>query len=109
MVPPEFAEYFKRGRVKPPPFEYHAPVTLEDACVLLATLENAKVLAGGQSLIPMLNMRFAFRGHLVGINGIPDLDDDRRQDQDIVTIGKRSSGSVRSRSIRQPGPRCADL
>lgn len=72
--------------MKPPPFEYHAPVTLEDACVLLATLENAKVLAGGQSLIPMLNMRFAFPDHLVDINGIPDLGA-IVADRNLVTIG----------------------
>jgi CO/xanthine dehydrogenase FAD-binding subunit len=60
--------------VKPPPFEYHAPSTVEEACELLGSLEDAKVLAGGQSLIPLLNFRLARPAHLVDINRIPNLD-----------------------------------
>jgi CO/xanthine dehydrogenase FAD-binding subunit len=60
--------------VKPPPFEYHAPATVEQACALLASLEEAKVLAGGQSLVPLLNFRLARPQHLVDINRIPGLD-----------------------------------
>ena len=59
--------------VKPPPFHYHDPQGLDDALDLLAGLENAKVLAGGQSLVPMLNMRFALPDHVVDINGIDSL------------------------------------
>ena len=54
------------GRVKPPPFEYHAPATIDQACTLLGSLEDAKVLAGGQSLVPLLNFRLARPAHLVG-------------------------------------------
>lgn len=60
--------------VKPPPFEYHAPSTVEEACELLGSLEDAKVLAGGQSLIPLLNFRLAQPAHLVDINRLPRLD-----------------------------------
>jgi len=60
--------------VKPPPFECHAPATVDDACELLASLEDAKVLAGGQSLIPLLNFRLARPAHLVDINRIEGLD-----------------------------------
>jgi CO/xanthine dehydrogenase FAD-binding subunit len=60
--------------VKPPPFEYHAPATVEEACALLASLEDAKVLAGGQSLVPLLNFRLARPAHLVDINRIGKLD-----------------------------------
>jgi carbon-monoxide dehydrogenase medium subunit len=60
--------------VKPPPFEYHAPVTVDEACELLASLEDAKVLAGGQSLVPLLNFRLARPAHLVDINRIGGLD-----------------------------------
>ncbi len=60
--------------MKPPPFTYHAPTTLEEACSLLSSLENAKVLAGGQSLMAMLNLRFVFPDHLVDINKLPGLD-----------------------------------
>jgi aerobic carbon-monoxide dehydrogenase medium subunit len=59
----------------PAPFEYHAPKTMEEALGLLDELgEDAKVLAGGQSLIPLLKLRFANPGHLVDINKIKDLD-----------------------------------
>jgi CO/xanthine dehydrogenase FAD-binding subunit len=60
--------------VKPPPFEYHAPATIEQACALLFSLEDAKVLAGGQSLVPLLNFRLARPAHIVDINRIAGLD-----------------------------------
>jgi aerobic carbon-monoxide dehydrogenase medium subunit len=60
--------------VKPPPFQYHAPTTGEEACELLASLEDAKVLAGGQSLIPLLNFRLARPMHVVDINQVKFLD-----------------------------------
>ena len=60
--------------MKPAPFQYHAPATVEEACVLLASLEDAKVLAGGQSLIPLLNFRLARPQHLVDINRIEGMD-----------------------------------
>ena len=61
-------------RVKPPKFEYHGPATVEEACALLGSLEDAKVLAGGQSLVPLLNFRLARPQHLVDINRIGGLD-----------------------------------
>ena len=60
--------------MKPPRFEYHAPSTVDEACALLASLEDAKVLAGGQSLMPLLNFRLARPAHLVDINRIAGLD-----------------------------------
>jgi len=60
--------------VKPPPFDYHAPRTVDEACALLGSLEEAKVLAGGQSLIPLLNFRLARPSHLVDINRIDGID-----------------------------------
>jgi carbon-monoxide dehydrogenase medium subunit len=60
--------------VKPPPFEYQAPGTIDEACRLLAELEDAKVLAGGQSLIPLMNFRLARPAHLIDINRISGLD-----------------------------------
>jgi CO/xanthine dehydrogenase FAD-binding subunit len=60
--------------VKPPPFEYHAPSSIDEACALLGSLEDAKVLAGGQSLIPLLNFRLARPTHLVDINRVTGLD-----------------------------------
>jgi carbon-monoxide dehydrogenase medium subunit len=59
--------------MKPAPFDYHAPRTLEEATALLATLENAKVLAGGQSLVPMMNFRYVIVDHLVDLAKIGSL------------------------------------
>jgi aerobic carbon-monoxide dehydrogenase medium subunit len=55
--------------VKPPPFAYHRPSTREEVDGLLAELgPEAKLLAGGQSLIPILNMRLAAPAHLIDLN-----------------------------------------
>ena len=59
--------------MKPPPFTYHNPKTINEAVALLASLDNAKALAGGQSLMPMLNMRYAMPDHLVDLNEIGEL------------------------------------
>jgi aerobic carbon-monoxide dehydrogenase medium subunit len=56
--------------MKPPPFSYHDPETLGEAVSLLGRLENAKLLAGGQSLMPMLSMRYVLPDHLVDLNRI---------------------------------------
>jgi carbon-monoxide dehydrogenase medium subunit len=59
--------------MKPAPFEYHAPQHLKEAAELLASLPNAKILAGGQSLVPMMNFRYVIVDHLVDLGGIGDL------------------------------------
>jgi carbon-monoxide dehydrogenase medium subunit len=62
----------------PASFEYHAPTSLPEAIGLLGKLgqagEEAKILSGGQSLLPLLKLRFARPGHLIDINRIPGLD-----------------------------------
>ncbi|HEX9716593.1 MAG TPA: xanthine dehydrogenase family protein subunit M, partial [Actinomycetota bacterium] len=58
----------------PAPFEYHRPSSLDEALQLLSSLGEAKVLAGGQSLIPLLKFRFAAPAHLVDVNRVPGLD-----------------------------------
>jgi len=60
--------------MKPPAFAYHDPRTLEDAVALLGTLDNARIIAGGQSLMPMLSMRLAAPDHLIDLNRIAGLD-----------------------------------
>lgn len=63
------------GLMYPARFDYHRPATLDDALALLAEHgEEAKVLAGGASLIPLMKLRLAEPAHLVDIGGIPDLD-----------------------------------
>jgi carbon-monoxide dehydrogenase medium subunit len=59
--------------MKPPPFSYHDPRTVADAVALLGRLENAKLLAGGQSLMPMLNMRFVLPDHVIDLNRVDGL------------------------------------
>ncbi|WP_166355084.1 FAD binding domain-containing protein [Phytoactinopolyspora limicola] len=60
--------------MKPSPFTYHRPGTTEAAVGLLTELgTDAKVLAGGQSLVPLLNMRLAAPPHLVDINQLQEL------------------------------------
>jgi carbon-monoxide dehydrogenase medium subunit len=60
--------------MKPAPFEYYAPTTVEEALSLLAEHGyDAKVLAGGQSLIPMMNFRLVQPSVLVDLNNIPEL------------------------------------
>jgi carbon-monoxide dehydrogenase medium subunit len=62
--------------VKPAPFVYHAPKTLEEAVGVLAKVapEDGRVLAGGQSLVPTMAFRLARPAHLVDINRVAGLD-----------------------------------
>jgi carbon-monoxide dehydrogenase medium subunit len=60
--------------MKAPNFAYHRPERLDEAVELLRRLENVKLLAGGQSLMPMLNMRYVIPDHVVDLNRIPGMD-----------------------------------
>jgi carbon-monoxide dehydrogenase medium subunit len=73
--------------MKPPPFTYHDPRSIEDAVALLAEKENAKLLAGGQSLMPMLNMRFVLPDDVIDINLIDGLSYIREDGDDLVFGG----------------------
>ena len=71
----------------PPRFEYHAPRSLSEAVALLGQLgSEAKLLAGGHSLLPMMKLRFAEPAHLIDINRIPELRG-VREDGATVVIG----------------------
>jgi carbon-monoxide dehydrogenase medium subunit len=61
--------------MKPAPFRYHAPKTIEEAVATLAEVagEDGRVLAGGQSLVPIMAFRLARPAHLVDINGVEAL------------------------------------
>jgi carbon-monoxide dehydrogenase medium subunit len=68
----------------PRPFEYHAPTSTEDAIALLATHgADAKLLAGGHSLLPMMKLRFAEPAHLIDLGRIPTLKGIRRVGDEI--------------------------
>ena len=65
----------------PAAFEYHTPGSIKEATALLARLgDDAKVLAGGQSLIPLMKLRLSSPRHVVDINGIGGLDGVREAD-----------------------------
>ena len=90
----------------PPSFEYHAPATVDDAVALLGSLgDEAKILAGGHSLLPMMKLRFAEPRHLIDINNIESLKGIREQDGDIV-IGAMTSENalIASDLLRQKCP-----
>jgi len=71
----------------PPEFEYHAPTTLNDAVALLNQLgDEAKLLAGGHSLLPMMKMRFAEPPHLIDLNRIEQLRG-IKEAGGVITIG----------------------
>ena len=73
--------------MKPPRFDYHAPRTIDEAVALLARYGgDAKILAGGQSLMPMLNFRLSRPAALVDVNRIPALAYVREEDG-VVAFG----------------------
>ena len=70
--------------MKPPPFEYHAPSSLDEALSLLAEHgDEAKVLAGGQSLIPLMSLRLAHPAVIVDLNRVSNLSTIERRDGTI--------------------------
>jgi len=74
--------------MKPPPFEYYAPTTVEEALAHLAEHGyDAKPLAGGQSLIPMMNFRLAQPSVLIDLNNIPELSYIRPDKNGGVLVG----------------------
>jgi carbon-monoxide dehydrogenase medium subunit len=74
--------------VKAPPFTYHRPVTLTEALdILVEHGDDAKILAGGQSLIPLMGLRMGRPAHVVDIGHIPGLADITVDGGGSVTIG----------------------
>lgn len=59
--------------MKSAPFNYHRPATKSEALAMLGNLDNARLLAGGQSLVAMLNMRYVIVDHLIDINRVDEL------------------------------------
>lgn len=70
--------------MKPAPFSYAAPPTLQEALALLEAHEDARIIAGGQSLVPMMNMRIAQPELLVDINRIEGLSGVRLENGTLV-------------------------
>jgi len=86
--------------VKPAPFAYHAPKTIEQAVAILAEVapEDGRVLAGGQSLVPTMAFRLARPAHLVDINQVAGLDR-LLVEGDALSIG----ACVRHAAFHRPG------
>ena len=90
----------------PSAFDYHAPGTLDEAVALLERLgDEAKVLSGGQSLLPLLKLRLGDAGHLVDIGRIPGLDGIAEADGYLRIGGAaREADLERSDLIREKYP-----
>ncbi|HVH82339.1 MAG TPA: FAD binding domain-containing protein, partial [Stellaceae bacterium] len=90
--------------MKPAPFSYHRPTTLGDALALLTELapHDGRVLAGGQSLVPIMAFRLARPAHLIDINAIAALDELAIRN-DRLCIGARVRHSAFDRPVCQ-GP-----
>ena len=70
--------------MKPAPFDYHAPTTVDEAVALLAEHgDEAKPLAGGQSLVPLLALRLTRFGHLIDLNDVASLSSVARQGDEL--------------------------
>src|SRR5437868_3617792 len=92
--------------MKPAPFEYHRAGTLDAALALLARYgETAKIIAGGQSLVPMLNFRLLKPEHLIDVNGLADLASIRVAD-DSAELGAlvRHADLARSSAVKDACP-----
>jgi len=68
----------------PAPFDYHRPSTLDDAIRLLAQNDDAKVLAGGHSLLPAMKLRLAQPRTIIDLGGVTDLSYIREQGGQIL-------------------------
>ena len=86
--------------MKPAPFEYTRPATLDEALEALAR-DDAKVLAGGQSLVPALNMRLLRPAVLVDVNRIAGLDSVETTDEAVVlgAIVRQADAQVQSHPV----------
>jgi carbon-monoxide dehydrogenase medium subunit len=86
----------------PPSFQYHAPGSVDDAVALLNELgDEAKLLAGGHSLLPMMKLRFAEPEHLVDINNIESLKGIREENGEIVIGAMTSENALISSELLQ--------
>ena len=87
----------------PGPFSYHRPATVADAVKLLSTLgDEARPLAGGHSLVPMMKLRLATPEHLVDLHGIAALKGNNAQEMEgfgVVRLGIEDSAIERLRGV----------
>lgn len=91
--------------MKPAPFDYVRPGSVAEACELLAADEDARVIAGGQTLVPMLAMRLARPARLVDVLRLPELSG-IREDNGSIVVGAttRQAFALNSPLIRKSVP-----
>jgi len=97
--------------VKPAPFTYHRPETRSEVDALMAELgPEAKILAGGQSLIPIMNMRLSSPAHLIDLNHLHDERAEPALTDGRVTVGPlvRQSSAERSELVTERVPLLAE-
>jgi len=93
----------------PAAFDYHSPGSLAEALELLGRYDDAKVLSGGQSLLPLLKLRLGSAGHLIDINRLPGLEY-IKEEGGFLKIGGRTRETALERSdiVRAKYPILAD-
>jgi CO/xanthine dehydrogenase FAD-binding subunit len=101
---------YKRDDLKPAAFEYYRPETIDDALVLLSKVgDDGRILAGGQSLVPLMNFRLAQPGHVIDINFIKGFDHIRSENGQIqIGCLARQSRVLEDPFIRERCPLLAD-
>ena len=94
----------------PGKFEYHVPANISDALNMLAEYENAKFLAGGHSLLPMMKLRFAEPDHLIDLKAISELKGIRLEN-DTIHIGAMTTENdlIASELLQQHCPLIVDV
>jgi CO/xanthine dehydrogenase FAD-binding subunit len=91
--------------MKPAPFDYLRPASLAEACALLAADQDARLIAGGQTLVPMLAMRLARPARLIDILRLPELAGIREENGTIVVgAATRQAQAERDSVIRASVP-----
>ncbi|OBG27310.1 xanthine dehydrogenase family protein subunit M [Mycobacterium sp. E3198] len=92
--------------MKPASFDYHRPDTIDDAVALLSELgDDAKIIAGGQSLVPMLAMRLAYFDHLIDISRLAELRGIERRGQELwIGAGTTEATVGADDQVRQAVP-----
>ncbi|MCV7103041.1 FAD binding domain-containing protein [Mycobacterium palustre] len=92
--------------MKPASFDYHRPDTVDDAVAVLAELgDDAKIIAGGQSLVPMLAMRLAYFDHLIDISRLGELQGIERRGSELwIGAGTTEAAVGADDHVRQAVP-----
>ncbi len=86
--------------MKPAPFDYYAPTSVDETCSLLARYgSDAKLLAGGQSLVPLLALRLAQPATLIDLNGVHELDYIRADDNGVAIGAMTRQRTVERSSV----------